>query len=185
MKKHLLSTTAAAVAVAGVLGAGAGWVLGSSDGSAASAGSATQVDPASAARTSFPGLAAATGDPVLPGLRTSAPAPGSVEPLAGPFDDRFTWQRLTLDDGTLRGSLLVTSDVSTLLELQVLAGFYDRAGDYLGSGRFTYHLDESEHGGEEHAGPPSELSEVRVLAPARIRDRVAAAVVGVPVLVNE
>jgi hypothetical protein len=184
MKKHLLSTTAAAVAVAGVLGAGAGWVLGSSDGSGAGAAS-VQVDPATAARTSFPGLASATGEPVLPGLRTSAPAPGSVEPLAGPFDDRFTWKRLALSGVTVRGSLLVTSDVSTLLELQVLVGFYDRAGDYLGPGRFTYHLDESEHGGEEHAGPPSELAEVEVAAPARFRDRVASAVVGVPVLVNE
>jgi hypothetical protein len=66
----------------------------------------------------------------------------------------------------------------------VLAGLYDDEGHFLGTGRAVYHLDE-ESGHAEDAGPPSELEEFRVAAPRRYADRVAAATVGVPVLVNE
>ncbi|MBZ5733063.1 hypothetical protein K8Z61_01015 [Nocardioides sp. TRM66260-LWL] len=136
-----------------------------------------------AAVTAFPGLAAATGDPVLPGTADAAPStPGGVGRIAGPFDDRFAWQRLRLADGVVTGGLDVTSDVSDLLELQVQAAFYDRSGRLLGVGRFTHHLDESTH---QDDGPPSELERFRIAAPASYRAKVASAAVGVPVLVNE
>ncbi len=90
---------------------------------------------------------------------------------------------LRLRDGVVTGRLTVTTDVSELLELEVVAGFYDARGRFLGTARWVHHLDESgEHG---HAGPPEESETFRVVAPARLRERVASAAVGVPVLVNE
>ncbi len=66
----------------------------------------------------------------------------------------------------------------------MLAGFYDAHGAFLGTGRAVYHLDEgSDHA--EDAGPPSELQVFHIVAPRRYADRVAAATIGVPVLVNE
>ena len=80
-------------------------------------------------------------------------------------------------DGVLR----VTSDVSDLLELQVLVAYYDRAGHLLGVRRSTHHATE----GHDHTGPPSEVERFAVTAPPRFRDDVRSAAVGVPVLVNE
>jgi hypothetical protein len=102
--------------------------------------------------------------------------------VAGPFDDRLRMRHLDLAGDVVAGSVDVTSDVSDILELQVLAGFYDRHGSLLGTGRFVHHLVEDGH---QHTGPPEEEVDFRIAAPQRIRDRVAAAAVGVPVLVNE
>jgi len=147
-------------------------------------GDESSVDPANVARTELPGLEPATGEPELAGIDTASPAPGEVVQVTGPFDDRFTTDHLTVAGGAVSGRLLITSDVSEVLELQVLAGFYDEHGTFLGTGRAVYHLD----GGSDHAddaGPPSELQEFHVVAPRRYADRVAAATIGVPVLVNE
>ncbi|MFM6848991.1 MAG: hypothetical protein ACKOVB_07780 [Terrabacter sp.] len=182
---------AGGVLLAVVAGGGAGWAL-SSGGAAepttstSAPGSSESSDPMAAARTELPGVTPAQGEPRLAGLRSADPEPGTVGAVPGPFDDRFDWSSLRLDGDAVRGSLTVTSDVSDLLELQVLAGFYDDRGRFLGTARWTYHLDESEHGsGHDHAGPPDEHRDVVVRAPARFRDRVASAAVGVPVLVNE
>lgn len=172
----------AGVLTAAVVGAGATWALADPGARDAAPDAAPVVDPATAARTSFPGLTPATGEPTLPGLRSATPRPGAVDRLAGPFDDRFTWQRLRLEPGAVTGAVDVTSDVSDILELQVVAGFYDRDGRFLGLGRFTHHLVEESH---HDSGPPSEEERFHISAPARIRDRVASASVGVPVLVNE
>lgn len=167
---------AAAVAVTWLA---VGWSR-SDDGAAAAA----LPDPATVARTDLPGLTPATGEPRLPGLADAAPRPGTIGVVPGPFDDRFTLGRLQLENGAVSGHLHVTSDVSDVLELQVLAGFYDARGELLGTGRATYHLDEAaEHA--EHEGTPSELESFRVVAPSRYAGRVASAAVGVPVLVNE
>lgn len=171
------------VLLAVVAGGGAGWALASGEPATTSS---SDLDPMAAARTELPGVTVARGEPRLAALRSAAPQPGTVGTVPGPFDDRLAWQGLRLEDGAVRGALTVTSDVSDLLELQVLAGFYDDRGRFLGTARWTYHLDESEHGtGHDHAGPPQERRELDVRAPARFRDRVAAAAVGVPVLVNE
>ena len=140
------------------------------------------VDPSTAARTSFPGLRPAHGEPTLPDLRTAAPAPSTVSQMTGPFDDRFELRHMALEGHVVTGSLKITSDVSDLLELQVLAGFYDRHGSLLGTGRFVHHLQEDGH---QHTGPPNETEHFAIAAPRQFRDRVAAAAVGVPVLVNE
>lgn len=142
------------------------------------------VDPAGAAVTEFADLEPASRDVTLPGLDTASPAPGSVGQVVGPFDDRFTLTRLAVSDGVVTGRLRVTSDVSELLELEVVAGFYDRDGRFLGTGRAVHHLDEGAgHANEE--GPPSETELFEITAAPRFADRVSAAVVGVPVLVNE
>ena len=145
---------------------------------------AASTDPTSAAVTTFSGLAAPSGDALLLGLDTAAPTPGAVVQVPGPFDDRFTLDELAVHDGVVTGDLTVTSDVSELLELEVQVAFYDDDGRFLGSASSVRHHDESQ--GHEEAGPPPEESEpFRVVAPRRFADRVSAAAVGVPVLVNE
>ena len=157
-----------------VLGAAVALLLG---------GRGEPADPQAAARTSFPGLTPATGEPTLPGLATASPAPGSVAQVPGPFDDRFRLQGLVFDGRAVTGTVAVTSDVSDLLELEVLAGFYDRDGTLVGTAREVHHLDEST-AAPDHEGPPDEDYAFEIGVPAEVEGAVAAAV-GVPVLVNE
>ncbi len=168
-------SVAAALALAGCGGAGNG------GGSAASDSSTTT--PPQVMVTNFPDLPAPTGEPDLPGIASGAPrGADAVGRIAGPFDDRFQWGRVTFDGRRITGSLEVTSDVSDVLELQVLAGFYDAAGALIGRNRFTYHLDEEAH----HAdGPPSEHEAFAIVVPKKLRGQAVSAAVGVPVLVNE
>jgi hypothetical protein len=135
------------------------------------------------ARTAFTGLSHATGEPTLPSLHGLHPAPRTVEQASGPFDDRFTLHGLSFDGVRVRGSATVTSDVSDLLELQAVAGFYDREGRLLGTARHVHHLGESSAG--VHAGLPSETERFVIAVPAQWRGRAVSAAVGVPVLVNE
>lgn len=137
---------------------------------------------ASGARTALPGLTPATGEPLLAGLATARPAPGEVARLAGPFDDRISWSRLRLTSRGVTGTVTVTSDVSDVLELQVLAGFYDRRGDLLGSRRFEQH---SAVHTEATGSHPDEAQEFAVPIPGKWRRATASAAVGVTVLVNE
>ena len=137
--------------------------------------------PAAAIQTSFADLTPATGDPELTGIRRASPEPGTVGELPGPFDDRFDFRSLDLDGAAVTGTVIVTSDVSDLLELQVLAGFYGQDGAFLGQARFTHHLEED----GSHTGPPSEVESFRIVVPRKLRGQTVAAAVGVPVLVNE
>jgi len=141
-------------------------------------------EPQSAARTSFPDLEPATGAPTLPSLTTLHPSPGDVVEAAGPFDDRFHFERLAFDRATVSGTATITSDVSDVLEFEALAGFYDRKGALLGTARAVRHLDEHtvDHG---HAGVPDEAVQFSIRVPGRLRGVAVAAAVGVPVLVNE
>lgn len=141
-------------------------------------------DPATAARTTFPDLEPATEEPTLPSLATARPAAGTVVEVAGPFDDRFHFRRLRFDGETVRGTTTITSDVSDILELEVLAGFYDADGKLLGTAREVYHLDESQPE-TEHQGAPEEARTFAIAVPAELRGDAVAAAVGVPVLVNE
>jgi len=173
------------VLVAAAAGAAITWAVGRQRDDPASTSSAA--GPASGrsgpvVKTSLPGLVAPAGEPMLPSIRAAHPAAGEVVAAEGPFDDRFTLTRLRLDPVRVTGSLTVTSDVSELLDLQVLVGFYDRRGRLLGTNRYV-------HSGAEHhgtdAGTPSEVVRFSVAVPRSQRDRVASAAVGVPVLVNE
>lgn len=94
---------------------------------------------------------------------------------AGPFDERFVLSGLRLAGGVVTGTLTVTSDVSELIDLQVVAGFYDAQGRLLGTAVQERHGEGSR---------PDEVVPLRIAAPASARTAVSAAV-GVPVLVNE
>ncbi len=146
--------------------------------------STVAADPRAAAQTSFPDLAGATGEPTLESLGSLSPVPGAVAEASGPFDDRFHFRELAFDGAVLTGEADITSDVSTLLEFEALAGFYDADGALLGTARDVYHLDEdtASHAPE---GPPSEVHRFRIDVPAGLRGRAVSAAVGVPVLVNE
>ncbi|MFI2646111.1 hypothetical protein [Micromonospora fulviviridis] len=137
--------------------------------------------PAAAVKTAFPGLTPASGEPMLPTLNQQHPAPGTVTTVPGPFDDRFDFDDLTLNRDTVSGSIKVTSDVSAILELQVVAGLYDSNGQLLHTGRFVHHLTEDGH---DH-GAPEERELFSISIPGQLRGRVVSAAVGVPVLVNE
>lgn len=140
-------------------------------------------EPQAAARTSFPDLTPATGAPTLPSLTGLTPAPGAAVEAAGPFDDRFHWEQLAFDGRAVRGSVVITSDVSALLELEAVAGFYDRDGTLLGTARAV------EHAGVDHdhadEGPPEQTHPVSIAVPDSLRGRAVSAAVGIPVLVNE
>ncbi|MGB4135621.1 MAG: hypothetical protein WA971_03590, partial [Microbacterium sp.] len=93
----------------------------------------------------------------------------------------FVVHGLTFDGSAVSGTLEVTSDVSDLLELVVVAGFYDADGRMVGTARFEEHA-EGEH---EHTGPPSEATSFRIEVPAGLPAAAVSAAAGVPVLVNE
>ncbi|WP_258804404.1 hypothetical protein [Pseudarthrobacter sp. NS4] len=140
------------------------------------------VPPAAAAKTTFPGLPAAEGEPDLAELQAVRPSPGQILQVQGPFDDRFVFENSGFDGSSATGAIRVTSDASELLELQVLAGFYDDRGNFLGSARFVHHLGSEDH---NHSGPSEEDEEFNIPVPADLRARAVSAAVGVPVLVNE
>lgn len=137
--------------------------------------------PSPAARTSFPGLAAARGEPELTSIGASHPRRGQVLQAKGPFDDRFVLEGTAFDGSAVSGAVRVTSDVSDVLELQVLAGFFDERGRLIGTGRFVHHLGQ----GHAHTGPPEEREQFRIRVPAALAHRAVSATIGVPVLVNE
>lgn len=140
----------------------------------------------SAARTSLPGLKPAASEPGLPSLATLEPRPGAAVQAAGPFDDRFTLSALRFDGKAVHGTATITSDVSDILEFEALAGFYSSTGQLVGTGRFTYHLDEGrDHPADNADGTPSELESFSIQVPASLRGKAVSAAVGVPVLVNE
>ena len=177
-----MTATTLRLAVAGLLAlaisAGATAALSASDSSPHAARPAL----AAPARTSFPGLAGASGEPTLPSLSSLTPAPGAVVQAPGPFDDRFVLDGLRFDGTAVTGQVRITSDVSELVDLQVLAGFYDRTGALLGTAAFEEHSDGD---GEGHAGVPERAHPVRVVVPADLAGQAAGAAVGVTVLVNE
>ncbi|MFF1385637.1 hypothetical protein ACFVWT_18960 [Arthrobacter sp. NPDC058288] len=134
-----------------------------------------------AARTSFPGLAAAGGEPDLPGLHAPGPGTGQVVQIPGPLDDRFVLEGLAFNGSAVSGTVRTTGTLSDLLDLQVLAGFYDDRGSLLGTARFVHH-----RGSEEtHPDAPEGHQEFAISVPAQYQGAAVSAAVGVPVLVNE
>ncbi|WP_344814367.1 hypothetical protein [Microlunatus aurantiacus] len=141
-------------------------------------------DPQAAARTTFPDLPPASGDPTLPSLTTLRPAPGTVAEAPGPFDDRFHFEQLSFDGTTLSGAATITSDVSAVLEFEALAGFYNRNGTLIGTARYVYHLDGSSDDHDQE-GAADQTHAFRIQVPPELKGVAVAAAVGVPVLVNE
>ncbi len=140
-------------------------------------------DPQAAPRTSFSDLRPPVDQPTLPSLATLHPVPGTAVQAAGPFDDRLTLRQLSFDGSVVRGTAAV-SDVSELLEFEAVAGFYDRSGSLVSTGRYVYHLDESSIQPDEPHGP-GQLHRFSIAAPDQPPGKVLAAAVGVVVLVNE
>jgi hypothetical protein len=164
--------TVATLVLAVVVGAGVTWAVGRGEpdrpGADATATSTSVAADPTGARTALPGIVPARGEPGLPGLRTARPPRGGVARVAGPFDDRFALSRLSFADGRASGVLTVTSDVSDLLELQVVAGFYDADGRLLATRRFVHH-------GELHEvavnAAPNETEAFPLRAPGPVRAR--------------
>ena len=175
MKPLVAAGTAGAASLA--LVAGLWFALDGSDGTPV----AEQTPTGPAVQTSL-GLPTPTGDPELPGLRDLSPAPDSVGRLDGPFDDRFTATGVRFDGGALRGRITITSDVSEILALQVLGGFYAADGTYLGEARWDFVPPEDEHHAEGH---PEESVAFVVKVPSALRAKAASASYGVTNLVNE
>ncbi|MFE3187690.1 hypothetical protein ACFXHA_01695 [Nocardia sp. NPDC059240] len=112
--------------------------------------------------------------------------PGEVRLTPGPFTDRVRLSGTRLDGATVHGTLAVTSDVSDLLALEVRADFYDASGHLVGSGRFERADGESaagSHAGNGHVAGDDGIAFTITAAPADAA--VAAAVLSIPVLVNE
>jgi hypothetical protein len=171
------TAAAAAVAAAVFIGFTVGNQLGSIE-----ARPQTPVAPATAI-TSFPGPSAAGADvPRLASLDGGAPEAGTVGQASGPFDDRFVLRNLAFDGSEVSGTVLVTSDVSALIELEVVAGFYDASGALLGEGDFVLHEGEYAH---VHDGVPGGGEAFEVDVPEVLLGRAVSAAVGIPVLVNE
>lgn len=142
--------------------------------------------PAGAARLAAltaPGTA--TPQPVPPpaGRIRPVPAPGTVSRAPGPFDSRFTLDRLALAAGVATGRLTVTSDVSELIVLEVHAAFYDRAGGLLGGG--VQVIEEGDGSKDDRHPAEHGGAEVRVSAARPWAALVSSVVLAVPVLVNE
>jgi hypothetical protein len=78
-----------------------------------------------------------------------------------------------------------TAAATMVVAAVVAGGLLRRRRPAAGTGRFTYHLDETAHDPAEEHGPPDELEQFTIPVPAGVQDRAVSAAVGVPVLVNE
>ncbi len=137
-------------------------------------------------RTSAPGAVPATTQTPMPGLRTARPTEGQAVLVDGPFNDRFHIDGLAFDGARVTGEVVVTSDVSEIIDLQVQVGFHDAQGALIGTAGFDHHghgHDESEHATHSPEDHPSVAFEIAV--PAHLAGAAVSASVGVPVLVNE
>ncbi|MFE3902853.1 hypothetical protein ACFXPY_21710 [Streptomyces sp. NPDC059153] len=126
-----------------------------------------------------------------PSPAATLPAPpeqGEVRVEEGPFTDRVRLTRLTLTGGSaVSGHLAITSDVSDVLALELSAAYYDSKGRFIGTGSFQYQEEgQDAEGGHHHDGPRAAGEGIDFKAPAtKLTGTAAAAVVSVPVLVNE
>ena len=170
-----MAVTAAAVVIASSIAIGA---------TAMSRTEATPTPPRDAVKTTLPGLTPASGAPELASIRLLHPQPGEVRQAAGPFDDRFAIDDLAFDGTTVRGALRVTSDVSAVLDLEAITGFYDADGAFIGTARFVYHATD-DGPVDPVTGTPVESIPFQVAVPAEFAGRAVSASIGVPVLVNE
>ncbi|MEU6931404.1 hypothetical protein [Streptomyces sp. NPDC046374] len=147
------------------------------------------VRPAAAASSAPPPSAS------LPAPRTApAPAPtlatrpeqGDVRVEDGPFTDRVRFTRLALlDRRAVAGHLAVTSDVSDVIALEVRAAFYGADGRLLGSGVFTYGEEHEGEKGGHHARRAAGAGIDFSVSAKNLGGMPVAAVLSIPVLVNE
>ncbi len=137
-----------------------------------------------------------TLDPVdaerFPDQLDAVPPSGTAVQLSGPFDEGVALDGLALapTDATggpaAVGAVQVTRDVSTLIVLELRAGFYDAEGRLLGSDRLVLRQPDFTRAYEAGviAAPYNAPLPFRIEAPPAAAGA-ASAVVALPVLVNE
>jgi hypothetical protein len=109
--------------------------------------------------------------------------PGEVRVTPGPFTDRIQLAGTRLDGPTVHGTLAITTDVSDVLALEVQAAFYDATGRLVGTGTFRHADEDAMGGGGAHVPHNDGIDFTITAAPAGAA--VSAAVLSIPVLVNE
>ncbi|WP_225838781.1 hypothetical protein [Streptomyces sp. NK08204] len=145
-------------------------------------------DPKPPASATAAALPAPRTEPAPAPTLSPAPHRGEVRIEAGPFTDRVSLKRLTLTDKpAVTGHLTITSDVSDVLALELRAAYYDSRGRLLGTGTFQYQEEGEDAQGDDHAdGPRAASGGIDFTVPAtHLTGTPAAAVVSLPVLVNE
>ncbi|MEC3956454.1 hypothetical protein VMT65_25700 [Nocardia sp. CDC153] len=143
------------------------------------AGCSSSPRPATPAPAPAPIAAPRTTEP--PATAVSV-APGEVRLSPGPFTDRVRLTGTRLDGPSVHGTLAITTDVSDVLALEVHAAFYDATGHLVGAGTFE-HADEEPVAGGPHI--PSNDGIPFTITATPVDATVAAAVLSIPVLVNE
>lgn len=132
-------------------------------------------------------VALAPGPGPVPAL-TALPSPppaGTVERRTGPFDDRYQLLSPSLLDGVAAATLVVTSDVSKLLTVELAADFYDQAGRLLGSASTIYGEDHNPDPAAQDSQAEKDGVRLTVAADPVWRAQVNSVVLGIPSLVNE
>lgn len=137
-------------------------------------------------QTVGPTLSPTPGQTPMPGVAKARPSAGEALLVDGPFNDRFHIDGLTFDGARVAGEVVVTSDVSEIIDLQVQVGFHDAAGALIGTSGFDHHghgHDESAHADHSAQDHPTVAFDIAV--PAGIAGAAVSVSVGVPVLANE
>ncbi|MGW0885090.1 hypothetical protein [Streptomyces sp. NPDC002671] len=145
-------------------------------------------DPKPRASAAGVALPAPRTEPAPAPTLSPAPRKGEVRIEDGPFTDRLRLKSLTLTDKpAVTGHLVITSDVSDVLALELRAAYYDSHGRLLGTGTFQYQEEgEDAQGNEQHKGPRAAGDGIDFTVPAKhLTGTPAAAAVSIPVLVNE
>ncbi|MEV7423585.1 hypothetical protein [Streptomyces sp. NPDC091212] len=184
--KHLTRGTAFAPAVALLVALTAGCGAGGDTGDDAREKAGEPAATATSVALPAPRSAPEPADTVAAPARS-----GEVRVEQGPFTDRVRLTGLKLTgEPAVTGHLTITTDVSHVLALEVRAAYYDDAGRLLGTGTFEYQ-EEGAEGGHAHADAAHGGSEaggagIDLTVPAKkLTGTPAAAVLSVPVLVNE
>ncbi|MFI1916647.1 hypothetical protein [Nocardia sp. NPDC020380] len=138
--------------------------------------------PATIATPTVNSTAAPSPAPVAAPAASVAAGPGEIRLAPGPFTDRVAVTATRLDGPTVRGKLAVTTEVSEILALEVHAAFYDSTGNLLGTAIFQ-HSDEGHAAAGPHT-PHDDGLDFEITAPPATAT-VSAAVLSIPVLVNE
>ncbi|MEW1720017.1 hypothetical protein [Streptomyces sp. NPDC093109] len=153
---------------------------------------AAKTAPDPAATASAVALPAPRSAPEPAATLTPAARAGEVRVEPGPFTDRVTITGLKLTGASstapaVTGKLKITTDVSHVLALELRAAYYDSAGRLLGTGEFEYQEEgEDAHGHAVHEGSEAATGGIAFTVPAKkLTGTPAAAVLSVPVLVNE
>ncbi|WP_326812926.1 hypothetical protein OIE62_00625 [Streptomyces scopuliridis] len=182
--RHSIRITTAAVLGAFALAS----LAGCSDSGATDTGKAEPI----VATTSAAALPPPRSAPSPAATLSAPPKQGEVRVEEGPFTDRVRLTRLALTgESAVGGHLVITSDVSDVLALELRAAYYDAEGRLIGTGSFEYQEEGHDaQGGEHHDGPRAAGEGIDFTVPAAKRTGTGtgtaiAAVLSVPVLVNE